>query len=770
MLRQKLTKDLKKTLTVVLAVGAVSVVPSTGLSLDAYGNGDKTGVVALYTFKEGSGSVVHDQITTGGALDLNISGTSGSYSWSSMGLDIDSPLQVFVQSAAPATKVINACNASNAMTIETWVVPQSPNQAFLESDGPVRIAALTDGVLNQGGIYLGEGYNAGAFFDLGIHTMWASKNGVYMEQGEQFTTDPSDTSIVRGNEQEHIIVTRDSNGDVQMYVSNSTGAPVLEIPFGGAPVPNDKNGNLKLASDDYLTVGNDINPGSTQYPTVTIAGGGPQPISDKQFLGELQMVAVYCTALTKNQVLGALAPTNWLTSSTNYTVNPNAPITQAQQMAALIYERVAGVKLPIDHPTILQMANILAANPTDIPTRMQAAAIAASSPAFYNITVSDFAKPMSNIANLTQVPLNDFVADIIGATRDGMDARQMLDGDYYYVGDPTKTAVPDDPIASIALSNNHYAALESEGYDLSSVLLQKTGQLFYNGQGALVPANKVGDAGGLLTTRQFASEAYSAGTNRRAIRFAFNSFLCEDITQWADATAPDGYVGRDVDRFPTGDHNVYLTTCKACHAQMDAMRPAFAHFTFDSNKGGADYLQDALLVSQETSFSTSNGFSAPAPAAGETNQDALNDQANDETNPSFMVQSPLGVSAKYNKNTYVFPAGYPVPNNSWVNYTNRPGTVDRAYFGWAQTNVQGDSSIAGQGVGAFAAMIASSQAYPRCLAQRVFQSVCKRAPDPNSSADQALLTQVVNAFTTTDQYKLQTLFERIAVQPDCLGQ
>ena len=764
MLFESKTKLSTKAIVSLYALLVFQFIPARAEALDQYGNGDTSGVVALYTFKEGSGNVVYDHISTGGALNLSITGTAGSYSWSPMGLDIESPLQVFVQSSGPATKVINACNASNAMTIEVWVLPQSPNQAFLQNDGPVRIAALTNGVLNNGGIYLGEGYNAGAFFDLGIHTIWQQNNGMYSETGEQFTTNPSDNTIVQSAFAEHIIVTRDSSGNVEMYVSDQSGTPILQIPFGGAQTPMDKNASLGLSANDYLTVGNDIDPGSTAYPTVPIEGAGSQPISNKQFLGELQMVAVYCNSLTQSQVLGALAPTNWLATS-NYTVNPNAPITSAQTMASIIYQRIAGVTLPIDHPTILQMANILAANPNDPNTRMQAAAIAASAPSFYNITVRDFAKRMSNISGLTQIPLNDFSANIIGATRDGMDARQILTGDYYYIGDPTKTAVPNDSIASFALSNDHYAALDAEGYDLSSVLIKKTGQLLYNGAGTLVPAAQVGDAGGLLTTRQFAAQAFSAGTNRRAIRFAFNAFLCEDITVWADATAPDAYVGRDVDRFPTGDHNVYLTTCKACHAQMDAMRPAFAHFTYDPDKTDAGYLKDALIVGQETAFSSADGFTNPPPAGT-----ALVDQADDETNPAFMVQSPMGVAGKYNKNVTVFPAGYAVSNDSWVNYTNRPGTADRAYFGWSQTNVQSDSSIAGQGVGAFASMLANAQAYPGCLAQRVFQSVCQRAPNPNSPADQELLTQVVQAFTTTDKYNLQTLFERIAVQPDCLGE
>ena len=71
-----------------------------------------------------------------------------------------------------------------------------------------------------------------------------------------------------------------------------------------------------------------------------------------------------------------------------------------------------------------------------------------------------------------------------------------------------------------------------------------------------------------------------AGTNRRLVEYSFREFTCMPIDKWADASGPDTYIGRDVDRFPGGVHQKFTTTCRACHSGMDSLRGAFARYTF----------------------------------------------------------------------------------------------------------------------------------------------------------------------------------------------
>ena len=48
--------------------------------------------------------------------------------------------------------------------------------------------------------------------------------------------------------------------------------------------------------------------------------------------------------------------------------------------------------------------------------------------------VKDFAMRMSNRDETVDADLNDFVATIIGATRDEIDSRTLLYGNFYYRG------------------------------------------------------------------------------------------------------------------------------------------------------------------------------------------------------------------------------------------------------------------------------------------------------------------------------------------------
>jgi hypothetical protein len=86
------------------------------------------GLQVLYTFEEGSGTTVQDVSGVGVLLDLEVSDGAAT-GWVSGGLVIHS--STLVASAGAATKVIDAAQVSNEVTIEAWVKPRDTSQ-----DGP----------------------------------------------------------------------------------------------------------------------------------------------------------------------------------------------------------------------------------------------------------------------------------------------------------------------------------------------------------------------------------------------------------------------------------------------------------------------------------------------------------------------------------------------------------------------------------------------------------------------------------------------------------
>jgi hypothetical protein len=102
------------------------------------------GLQALYEFGAGGGTVVPDVSGQGAPLDLMIS-DPGAVTWlPGGGLVLNAP--VVLNSGVPATKIIDACQASRGVTLEAWV-----QAANLTQFGPARILTLSqDGYPNGG--------------------------------------------------------------------------------------------------------------------------------------------------------------------------------------------------------------------------------------------------------------------------------------------------------------------------------------------------------------------------------------------------------------------------------------------------------------------------------------------------------------------------------------------------------------------------------------------------------------------------------------------
>lgn len=388
--------------------------------------------------------------------------------------------------------------------------------------------------------------------------------------------------------------------------------------------------------------------------------------------------------------------------------------TAREQLARKLYERLTGTKLPVDSPLVGQMVALL-----EKGDAAGAAQIATKDPNFYNITVKLMALEMSTRDETIKTPLNDFVAGMIGVTRDLRDAREILTGNFYYMGN-NGAPIRSNLIPDLLISNNHYADLETNRVDLSTSLVRVEGQVIANSATTTMPNP---DPAGLLTLRAFMGAHALMGTNRRLVEYTFREFMCVPLNEWADTGGVDARIGRDIDRFPAGDHMKFLTSCKGCHTVMDGFRGAFAKWDFDG------------MGIKHSGVNTRGG-------------------ANNYT----IATDTRGVVNKMNVNNNVFPSGYITTDDSFVNNATRP--LNASLFEWR------NSGTAGTGAAGFGAMVANSRRFSQCMAKRVFKAVCRK--DLDMAKHQSSLKKWGDEFESSG-YQMKKLFENIAVKPECLG-
>jgi hypothetical protein len=222
-------------------------------------------------------------------------------------------------------------------------------------------------------------------------------------------------------------------------------------------------------------------------------------------------------------------------------------------------------------------ASVLTQMSTDISgnNAMAAAQLAMQDPNFYNITIRNFAAPMTNKAQSVFVPLNDYTATVIGMVRDNVPFNTVLSADLVYTGN-----VSGAPAYSPS-NNNHYQYLDDNGADLSVVLKAQT-------QSALLGIPSAATAG-VMTTLGGASAFFYKGTNRAMVRFTMINYMCNDLQTIMDITRPPDRIRQDPSRSPGGDSRVFLSTCIGCHSGMDALAGAFAYYEYNTTTGQMVY-------------------------------------------------------------------------------------------------------------------------------------------------------------------------------------
>ncbi|TYK65420.1 hypothetical protein CWS31_011150 [Colwellia echini] len=375
------------------------------------------------------------------------------------------------------------------------------------------------------------------------------------------------------------------------------------------------------------------------------------------------------------------------------------------EQAKRLHDRITGV--PPSITTLIQMSELIEQGKAN-----EAAYIAMESPEFYSTTLKVFASPWTNEDQDIFEPLNDYSATVIGVIRDDIDFRQILQGDFTYIGKPELNLTPYSKV-----NNTHYDELESKFTNLAEGLIQVS-QSSLNGLPSTATA-------GVLTSRAAAKAFFYLGTNRAMLRFTLMNHLCTDLEPLKDNTLPPDRIRQDVSRSPGGDSRLFINNCSGCHTGMDPLAQAFAYY---------DYQFDS-----------------------ETDPDALNGSI--DYNQAADIDSATGtrVKAKYHFNASSFPYGFVTTNDDWQNYW-REGTNQR--LGW-------DQSLPGKGSGmkSLGEELANSEAFAQCQVKKVFKAVCLR--DAESSDDLSQIQLSTSSFKQ-HSYQLKQVFAEVGAY--CMGE
>ena len=262
-----------------------------------------------------------------------------------------------------------------------------------------------------------------------------------------------------------------------------------------------------------------------------------------------------------------------------------------REQAKRIHDRLAGVA-PTESVLDQMETQVAGGNPE------AAANIAMENPAFYNVTLKNFAAPWTNRDLDVFVPLNDYVATVIGMIRDDVPFNTVLSADLVYTSN-----APGLPAYSMT-NNNHYAQAEANAVDLKATLVAQPQSSLTS-----LPASATA---GVVTTRAAAEAFFIAGTNRAMFRFTMMNHLCNDLEQIKDATRSVDRIRQDISRSPGGDSRLFLNNCASCHTGMDPLAQAYAYYNFNTDTGSIEYtpgqVQPKYLINA-TNFI--NGFVTP---------------------------------------------------------------------------------------------------------------------------------------------------------------
>ncbi len=379
----------------------------------------------------------------------------------------------------------------------------------------------------------------------------------------------------------------------------------------------------------------------------------------------------------------------WIVAMVAFAGLATASFAGPREQAKKMHDRLVGT--PPSEATLTAMAGLITNQP------LQAADIAMSDPDFYRGALKNFVTPWTNEERSVFGELTDYTATVIGLIRDDVPFTDVLSADVVYVGAP---GVVNAPYSHT--DNLHYRQLEDQRVDLGDpAMLVPVAQ-------SSLPGSQLmsSETAGVITTRGAGEAFFSAGTNRRMLRFIAVNYLCRDLEELKDITRSVDWIRQDVSRSPGGDSQLFHNQCSGCHSGMDPLAGAFAYFEWDAD------LQRVIHT-------------------------------------RGMVQP------KHLINANAFPPGYVTQDNRWE---NRWREGPNAILGWR------GPEPSGFGAKSLGVEIASSRAFSLCQVQKVFEQVCFR--EPQTSDEITEVNRIADVFEQ-NAYSMKRVFAETATY--CMG-
>jgi PKD repeat protein len=209
------------------------------------------GLLALYTFREGSGTSVYDVSGVGSPINLTIK-KAAAVSWVPEGLSVHAKTTI-LSTAAP-TKITSAVMASNEITMEAWIRPANTTQT-----GPARIVTLSQDK-SKANFVVGQ---TASSFDFRLRTTKTNEDG---------TPSIGTNNGVSTTALTHVVYTRRSDGDATVYLN------------GVHAVANVVDGTF------------------SNWATNFSLGIANEPKEDRPWFGVFSLVAIYGRALSADEV------------------------------------------------------------------------------------------------------------------------------------------------------------------------------------------------------------------------------------------------------------------------------------------------------------------------------------------------------------------------------------------------------------------------------------------------------------------------------------
>ena len=226
---------------------ALGILASTLLATGRTTNG----LVAFYDFATDEGKIIHDRSGTGEPINLEIQDPKGVRRRPG---NLEIIGETRIQSKVAPTKLLEAIQASNALTVEAWIHPANTQQ-----EGPARIVSFSKTTSHRN-FTLGQEKDT---YDFRLRTTRLSSNGMPSLASPRRSVQTALT---------HLAYTRDNSGQARLYINGEQKAQRV--------VPGDM-GNWDKSH--RLTLANELN-------------------ANRPWKGIYYLVAIYSRALPPDEI------------------------------------------------------------------------------------------------------------------------------------------------------------------------------------------------------------------------------------------------------------------------------------------------------------------------------------------------------------------------------------------------------------------------------------------------------------------------------------